>query len=388
MSEWAAKRGVSLDEALVREWQGYTHPQPTATAAVCYFAYDGDNGNYEEFDTLPQAIADAQKSLDYAGDDGWPDGGPSIVYGAVLGKAREVEGSRRERGPDDPSDFDFIVEYELSALAGKQPDPAFPEGMVLVPRRPTEAMIDAMEGTPFVIDGRMEGSTFIRKEFHDQRYIEDSWAAMLAAAQQPTATEQPAPVVPEDALRDLIEGWRVPESPPLNEDQLRQAVRNGARMDCSDEVYDLLATAQQPQEREDWRGLREAALAKQPDSVVDDRFPNGLPDAIVYANATEEAAADLHAQVLGHETDGSGTAVDLLREVAEHLKREPAPEGPEGMVPTSSVQPLVNAAKAIDKQAWGNGHSTITASQVKRLGFAREGVESAMLAASEKGGGK
>lgn len=88
--------------------------QPVEGAPIRYFAYDSDCGDYNEFDTLPEAIADAQEALDYAGDDGWPEGGPSIYYGAVLGEAREVEGSRRPAGPGDHPDADFIVEYELT----------------------------------------------------------------------------------------------------------------------------------------------------------------------------------------------------------------------------------------------------------------------------------
>ncbi|WP_298580484.1 hypothetical protein [uncultured Luteimonas sp.] len=102
-------------------WELVEDTPPSSADAVApaaeplrYFAYDSDNGDYNEYDTLPEAVSSAQEALDYAGDDGWPDGGPSIVYGAVLGEAREVEGSRRPAGPDDPPDFDFIVEYELT----------------------------------------------------------------------------------------------------------------------------------------------------------------------------------------------------------------------------------------------------------------------------------
>ena len=93
-------------------------------APIRYFAYDSDCGDYNEFDTLPEAIRAAQEALDYAGDDGWPPGGPSIYYGAVLGEAREVEGSRRPAGPNDHPDADFIVEYELTGSDALAQQPA------------------------------------------------------------------------------------------------------------------------------------------------------------------------------------------------------------------------------------------------------------------------
>jgi hypothetical protein len=54
--------------------------------------------------------------------------------------------------------------------------------------------------------------------------------------------------------------------------------------------------------------------------VQDDRFPNGLTDAIAYANDMENAAADLYQQVLGYETDGSDTGTDMLRTVLRELR--------------------------------------------------------------------
>ncbi len=59
------------------------------------------------------------------------------------------------------------------------------------------------------------------------------------------------------------------------------------------------------------------------DDVQDGRFPNGLTDAIAYANAMEEAAGALYAQVFGHETDGSDTGTDLLEEVLRELRDSP-----------------------------------------------------------------
>lgn len=41
-------------------------------------------------------------------------------------------------------------------------------------------------------------------------------------------------------LLALIVLWRSPEVPPLNEDGLKQGVRNGARMDCAQELEAVL----------------------------------------------------------------------------------------------------------------------------------------------------
>lgn len=48
---------------------------------------------------------------------------------------------------------------------------------------------------------------------------------------------------PRDGLHGLVARWRDPESPPLNQDQLRQAIRNGARLDCADDLEQALAHA-------------------------------------------------------------------------------------------------------------------------------------------------
>ncbi|WP_313645300.1 hypothetical protein [Stenotrophomonas sp.] len=57
--------------------------------------------------------------------------------------------------------------------------------------------------------------------------------------------------------------------------------------------------------------------------VQDDRFPNGLADAITYADSMEDAAADLYQQVFGYETDGSETGADMLRTVLRELQDSP-----------------------------------------------------------------
>lgn len=63
---------------------------------------------------------------------------------------------------------------------------AIPEGFALVPLIPTEAMIDAVISYPFVVEceTRLVRNTVIttNKEHRDQRYIVDSWQAMLNAA--------------------------------------------------------------------------------------------------------------------------------------------------------------------------------------------------------------
>lgn len=92
--------------------------------------------------------------------------------------------------------------HQQSALEST-PAQGVPEGYALVPIKPTEEMFEALGNTPWVIDGHMEGNTFIQKEFRDQRYITDGWEAMLKAA--PSARTAPADVV---GLNFRERGWK------------------------------------------------------------------------------------------------------------------------------------------------------------------------------------
>ena len=149
-------RGVAYGYATAGEaiagWNRRTAPPSAPEGVECapirYFAYDSDCGDYNEFDTLPEAIADAQEALDCAGDDGWPEGGPSIYYGAVLGEAREVEGSRRPAGPGDHPDADFIVEYELKGSDALSQQPAAEDGAAV--RWAVERWNDEVANRPLV----------------------------------------------------------------------------------------------------------------------------------------------------------------------------------------------------------------------------------------------
>ncbi|MGE4460617.1 MAG: hypothetical protein AB7D31_15335 [Stenotrophomonas sp.] len=67
-----------------------------------------------------------------------------------------------------------------------------------------------------------------------------------------------------------------------------------------------------------WLPLIDAGL--QSNEVQDSRFPNGLADAVKYANDMESAAAALYEHVFGHETDGSDTGTDLLGKVLQQLQ--------------------------------------------------------------------
>lgn len=58
--------------------------------------------------------------------------------------------------------------------------------------------------------------------------------------------------------------------------------------------------------------------------AVDDRFPNGLSDAIEYANEMEEAASALYEKVFGHEDDGEDCGTVVMRRVLHHLTEQPA----------------------------------------------------------------
>lgn len=67
------------------------------------------------------------------------------------------------------------------------------------------------------------------------------------------------------------------------------------------------------------------------DDAQDDRFPNGLAEAVTYADAMEDAAADLYQHVLGYETDGSETGTDMLRTVLRELQDSPKGGSDAGM---------------------------------------------------------
>lgn len=57
---------------------------------------------------------------------------------------------------------------------------------VMVPRIPTEAMIDALMGSPWIVECETKFVdnvvTTVNKEYREQRYITDGWDAMLSAA--------------------------------------------------------------------------------------------------------------------------------------------------------------------------------------------------------------
>lgn len=76
---------------------------------------------------------------------------------------------------------------------------------------------------------------------------------------------------------------------------------------------------------------------------ADERFPNGLADAVAYADALEHAAAALFEQVLGHETDGSDTGPDMLARVATALATR-QPYGDDG-------KPMVLVSQEFKAQA-------------------------------------
>jgi len=59
------------------------------------------------------------------------------------------------------------------------------------------------------------------------------------------------------------------------------------------------------------------------DGMQDGRFPNGLVDAIAYANAMEEAAGALYGQVFGHEPDGGDTGTEILDKVLRQMQDSP-----------------------------------------------------------------
>lgn len=82
---------------------------------------------------------------------------------------------------------------------------------------------------------------------------------------------------------------------------------------------------------------RRTLYASPPARAVDDRFPNGLPDAIEYADEMEEAASAVYEKVFGHEDDGEDCGTVVLRRVLHHLNQQPA--------------------QAVDQGRWSQGHA-------------------------------
>jgi hypothetical protein len=87
----------------------------------------------------------------------------------------------------------FAQRAEQSELALAE---ARRDGYVSVPREPTEAMLEAIMNSPWIVEcsTRCVGNEVIttRKEWRDQRYIIDGWQAMLdaALATQPHTTDE------------------------------------------------------------------------------------------------------------------------------------------------------------------------------------------------------
>lgn len=86
-------------------------------------------------------------------------------------------------------------------------DIKLPAGWKLVPEEPTEAMLDALGATPWIVesDTKVVGHEVIttRRESRDQRYVVDGWEAMLKAAPPPPFTAK------EIVSLNMIEALRV-----------------------------------------------------------------------------------------------------------------------------------------------------------------------------------
>jgi hypothetical protein len=95
---------------------------------------------------------------------------------------------------------DWNLKYAAALQRAEQSELALAEarrdGYVSVPREPTEAMLEAIMNSPWIVEcsTRCVGNEVIttRKEWRDQRYIIDGWQAMLdaALATQPHTTDE------------------------------------------------------------------------------------------------------------------------------------------------------------------------------------------------------
>lgn len=75
-------------------------------------------------------------------------------------------------------------------------DSSVPAGWKLVPVDPTDAMIEALGDTPWVVEcsTKLVGNEVVttRRESRDQRFVIDGWEAMLAAAPSPCTVKDSA----------------------------------------------------------------------------------------------------------------------------------------------------------------------------------------------------
>jgi hypothetical protein len=85
------------------------------------------------------------------------------------------------------SDFRLLsehIKYRLYATAFQRG--TVPPGWKLVPEVPTDAMLDALGNSPWIVesDTKVVGNQVIttRREHREQRYVVDGWQNMLAAA--------------------------------------------------------------------------------------------------------------------------------------------------------------------------------------------------------------
>lgn len=121
------------------------------------------------------------------------------------------------------------------------------------------------------------------------------------------------------AMGEVIPLASTPAAPGIDLEQFRALA-------CFGEEF-AFAAERQPQSRVVYaqakRLLARIDASPKGGEVQDDRFPNGLADAIAYADDMENAAADLYQQVIGYETDGSDTGTDMLRTVLRELQDSP-----------------------------------------------------------------
>lgn len=123
----------------------------------------------------------------------------SVVKYDRFGKTASVLDTLNADHLFDPEDryvlAEFVASLEpsnvisiLDRLKAAEQGCIVPQGWQLVPKRPTDAMVDALIDSPWVVDVEYRGANKITTERRDQRYVVDGWIAMLDAAPSPPKT--------------------------------------------------------------------------------------------------------------------------------------------------------------------------------------------------------
>lgn len=197
-----------------------------------------------------------------------------------------------------------------------------------------------------------------------------------------------------EAIREALGGaldcgraWSAWGVGTMSEDDFSQVADDAERVaEITDAVLAALAAAGKQQVGElcthEWRTAGGGSQAHRPlvcskcnqhrdhmpqqvgEESQDDRFPNGLRDAIAYADEMEEAAAGLYQSVIGCETDGSHTGTQMIelanaraKELFQIARDELAARQPVGKGAVAEVcYDSYGVAKIVWRKECGNGN--------------------------------